>query len=364
MERQIRLQPHCKHIATIPRMTDIDRILEVAQKAGRKAAALCRAVHASTPESMDKGDKSPVTIADYGSQALILRAISAEFPDHAIIAEEGSEHLRESAGEDGAAEIVKLVNDVIGTDDSTGSADFDQVCAWIDHAGPAIPADAASPTLAHEFTWSIDPIDGTKGFLRRQQYAIAIGLLRHGIPFAGVMVCPNLPIDLANPNGQRGVMYVAAEGRGTTRVPLDGGESSPAAASSNGNPADWRVLGSVESAHGDPALVVKMMEEAGIAGGFVRYDSQAKYGIIAEGAAEVYLRPRSRPDYRENIWDHVAGVIVAQEAGGLVTDTDGKPLDFTIGSKLTENRGVLATASAEVTQSVVSGIVSAEKALA
>ncbi len=366
--------------ATISAMTDVDRILEVAQDAGRKAAALCRAVHASTPESMDKSDKSPVTIADYGSQAVILRAIASAFPNHAIIAEEGSEHLRESAGADGAAKIVKLVNDVIGgdganpnngtkTDANNGdlAADFEQVCNWIDHAGPATPAangDAASATLAHEFTWSIDPIDGTKGFLRRQQYAIAIGLLRNGVPFAGVMVCPNLPVDLGSPEGQKGVMYVAADGRGTTRVPLDGGESGPANASTNPDSTAWRVLGSVESAHGDPALVVKMMEEANIAGGFVRYDSQVKYGIIAEGAAEVYLRPRSRPDYRENIWDHVAGVIVAQEAGGLVTDTDGKPLDFTLGTKLTENRGVLATAGRAVTDAVVAGIAAAEKALA
>ena len=344
-------------------MTDVDRILEVAQDAGRKAAALCRAVHASTPESMDKGDKSPVTIADYGSQAVILRAIAAAFPDHAIIAEEGSEHLRESAGDDGAAKIVKLVNDVISAD-GADAADFDQVCAWIDHAGPATPADAKSATLAHEFTWSIDPIDGTKGFLRRQQYAVAIGLLRNGVPYAGVMVCPNLPVDLNNPEGQVGVMYVAAEGRGCTRVPIDGGDSGPANASTNPDSTGWRVLGSVESAHGDPALVVKMMEEANIAGGFVRYDSQVKYGIIAEGAAEVYLRPRSKPDYRENIWDHVAGVIVAQEAGGVVTDTDGKPLDFTLGKKLTENRGVLATASQAVTDAVVAGIAAAEKALA
>ncbi len=338
-------------------MSDVKRILEVAQAAGRQAAALCRAVHATTPESMDKSDKSPVTIADYGSQALILRALGAAFPMHGVISEEGSEHLRASAGEEGAARIVGLVNDVISDDPADSAeagsatpADFDQVCAWIDHAGAA---DA-------EFTWAIDPIDGTKGFLRRQQYAIAIGLLRDGVPFAGVMVCPNLPVDLARPDGQLGVMYVAAMGLGTSRIPLDGGTVGPAITSEGIDPGKWRVLGSVESAHGDPKLVVRMMEEAGILGGFVRYDSQVKYGIIAEGAAEIYLRPRSRPDYRENIWDHVAGVIVAQEAGGKVTDMDGKPLDFTLGSKLLENRGVLATAGGAVHDTVVNGIAEAE----
>ena len=329
-------------------MTDVQKILEVAQAAGRKAAVVCRAVHAQTPESMDKGDKSPVTIADYGSQAVILRELAAAFPDHGVISEEGSEHLRESAGDEGVATIVSLVNEATGE-----NADFDQVCAWIDHEG----VDGA------EYTWAIDPIDGTKGFLRRQQYAIAIGLMRNGVPFAGVMVCPNLPVDLNQPDGAKGVMYVAAQGQGCQRIPLDGGDAAAAQSSQSDDPASWRVLGSVESSHGDPKLVVTMMEEAGVQGGFVRYDSQVKYGIIAEGAAEIYLRPRSKPDYRENIWDHVAGVICCQEAGGVVTDVDGKPLDFTLGKKLLENRGVLATGNPEMHEQVVAGIAAAEAAL-
>jgi 3'(2'), 5'-bisphosphate nucleotidase len=326
-------------------MTSIERILEVAREAGRQAALLCRAVHADTPESMDKSDKSPVTIADYGSQAVILRQIQSAFPDHGVISEEGSEHLRESAGEEGTAKIVKLVSDVIG-----GESNFEEVCGWIDHAG----VDGA------EYTWAIDPIDGTKGFLRRQQYAIAIGLMRNGVPFAGVMVCPNLPVDLNNPEGQVGVMFAAAKGHGTVSVPIDGGEEAPISVSQSEDPADWRVLGSVESAHGDPSLVVAMMESVGVGGGFVRYDSQVKYGIVANGTGEIYVRPRSKPDYRENIWDHVAGVIVCEEAGGRVTDVDGKPLDFTLGQKLLENRGVLATCGGVVHDMIVAGLAVAE----
>ena len=86
-----------------------------------------------------------------------------------------------------------------------------------------------------------------------------------------------------------------------------------------------------------------VIAQAGLGGGMVRLDSQVKYGAVAAGMAEVYLRPRSRPDYRENIWDHAAGVAVVTEAGGRVTDVDGAPLDFTRGPKLVDNRGVLAT---------------------
>jgi len=51
----------------------------------------------------------------------------------------------------------------------------------------------------------------------------------------------------------------------------------------------------------------------------------------------------AQPNYREKIWDQAAGALVVTEAGGLVTDLDGKPLDFTAGRNLVNNRGVLAS---------------------
>ena len=50
-----------------------------------------------------------------------------------------------------------------------------------------------------------------------------------------------------------------------------------------------------------------------------------------------------KPDYRENIWDHAAGAIVVEEAGGRVTDLYGKPLNFADGSKMVDNRGVVVS---------------------
>jgi 3'(2'), 5'-bisphosphate nucleotidase len=330
--------------------TSLDAVLLTAMEGGRRAAHVCRAVLAEapdTPDAMAKLGKEPVTVADYGSQAVILEAVARAFPEHGVISEEGSAHLRESsadggAGADGETEqVMRITSAALGRE-----VDFEQVCDWIDHDG----------VEGAEYTWAIDPIDGTKGFLRREQYAVAIGILRNGKPWAGVMVCPNLPVDLDQPDGQRGVMYVAGEGMGTRRIPIDGGPEVGATVSAAANPADWRVLGSVESAHGDPALVLAMMKQAGVGGGFVRYDSQVKYGVVAEGAAEIYVRPRSHPEYRENIWDHAAGVIVCQEAGGRVTDLDGAALDFTLGRKLEQNRGILATAGGEVHEAVLEAL--------
>jgi 3'(2'), 5'-bisphosphate nucleotidase len=74
-------------------------------------------------------------------------------------------------------------------------------------------------------------------------------------------------------------------------------------------------------------------------------DSQAKYGILARGEVTLYLRVPSaaEPGYKENIWDHAAGSIIAEEAGGKVTDTLGRPLDFSSGIKMEKNQGVLVS---------------------
>ena len=63
------------------------------------------------------------------------------------------------------------------------------------------------------------------------------------------------------------------------------------------------------------------------------------------GEASLYIRlPNPAfPDYRECIWDHAAGLIVVEEAGGTVTDANGTPLNFLTGKRMHENRGIVAT---------------------
>jgi 3'(2'), 5'-bisphosphate nucleotidase len=305
-------------------------LLDIGRAAARAASLVCLGVleeAPAAPDAMAKLGKEPVTIADYGSQAVILEAVSAAFPEHAVIAEEGAAHFTDHAGDAGAEQIVRLVSKALDRE-----VPLDEVLGWIDHTGGE-----------SEYTWVIDPIDGTKGFLRRDQFAIAVGLMRAGEPYAGVLGCPHLPHDLDDPDGPRGLLFWAERGRGAFVEPLQGGEPHPIRVSDTADRDAIRMLGSVESAHGDPALVQAVIARAGLGGGFVRLDSQVKYGAVAAGMAEVYLRPRSRPDYRENIWDHAAGVAVVTEAGGRVSDLDGRPLDFSLGKRLEENRGVLAT---------------------
>jgi 3'(2'), 5'-bisphosphate nucleotidase len=99
---------------------------------------------------------------------------------------------------------------------------------------------------------------------------------------------------------------------------------------------------SVEAGHSSQGDAADIARKLGITKPSVRMDSQAKYGSIARGAGDLYLRLPVKKDYQEKIWDHAAGDLIVREAGGEVTDTEGKRLDFSHGRTLKENKGVIA----------------------
>lgn len=66
--------------------------------------------------------------------------------------------------------------------------------------------------------WALDPIDGTKGFLRGGQYAVCLGLIVDGEVVVGVTGCPNLPVDFSKPEGEKGVLFTAVKGHGAFSV--------------------------------------------------------------------------------------------------------------------------------------------------
>src|SRR5262245_59401400 len=104
-----------------------ERELEVAIDAVRRASMLCRAVQAQiTQETLAKKDRSPVTVADFGSQALVCQALHAAFPDDPIVAEEDSSELTKA---ENAAILDRVVHYVRS---SHAQAARDTVCQWID----------------------------------------------------------------------------------------------------------------------------------------------------------------------------------------------------------------------------------------
>jgi 3'(2'), 5'-bisphosphate nucleotidase len=117
--------------------------------------------------------------------------------------------------------------------------------------------------------------------------------------------------------------------------------------SQRADPAQARLLRSFESGHTNVDQIDDFAHALGIHAEPVRMDSQAKYAVLAAGDGDLLLRllSPSKLDYREKIWDQAAGSLVVQEAGGMITDLDGKPLDFTAGRSLHNNRGILASNS-------------------
>jgi 3'(2'), 5'-bisphosphate nucleotidase len=305
--------------------------LEVAVEAVVAASRLCAAAQRGREEvvAATKADRSPVTVADYGSQAIVCRALAAAFPGDAVLAEEHSaELLAEGGPELGAA----LVSAVRGSLDP--GAQLPAICEWIEHGRGG----------SSERKWILDPVDGTKGFLRGGQYAIALALLEGGELRLGVMGCPNLMCE-----DQRGCLFTAERGAGAFEAPLsDPARRRPITASSAARTADLVFVESVESAHADHDAHARIRESLGAAREPLRMDSQGKYGVVARGEADVYLRlPNpNTPEYRQKAWDHAAGALVVAEAGGRATDVFGRELDFASGARLVKSRGAVATGDA------------------
>lgn len=103
---------------------------------------------------------------------------------------------------------------------------------------------------------------------------------------------------------------------------------------------------SVEAGHSNQGDAAQIAQKLGITRPSVRMDSQAKYGSIARGAGDIYLRLPVSKTYQEKIWDHAAGDLIVREAGGQVTDVLGRRLDFGHGRTLAENKGVIAAPAA------------------
>jgi len=260
----------------------------------------------------------------------VARRLAEQLPGSTLIGEESAEALRLEEGIDTLDQVTLFVRRLVP------DATPEEVCGLIDRGSGDPPA---------EF-WTLDPIDGTKGFLRRDQYAVALGKIERGVVTIGVLGCPDLVASSEPaPNGA-GSLVVAVRGEGTWWQPLVGnGRWQQLRVSDRTEPANARILHSVEKAHTNTDEIGSLAAHLGIAAPQVPLDSQAKYAVLAAGAGDVLLRLISpkRPDYKEKIWDQAAGSLVITEAGGRITDLDGKPLDFAHGRSLEKNRGILAT---------------------
>jgi len=286
---------------------------------------------------MRKDDRSPVTVADFAAQAVVVHVLTEALGPILLIAEEDAFALRQQIA-DGDRSLAVSVLEAVRT--AWVDATMDMVLDAIDvGAGNHEQRDSAGH-------WTLDPIDGTKGFLRGQQYAISLAWIEEGAPLIGVLGCPNLSSDFNRPFDDpdpHGTLYFAVAGEGLYELPADDVNVEPIHIRRlEKDPNEpLRLCESVDGSHTSHSRAERVMQQLGASVEPARLDGQGKYAVVGRGQADIYLRLPRGDGYIERIWDHAAGAVVAQEGGCAVTDVYGKPLDFGLGSRLEKNRGVV-----------------------
>lgn len=299
-------------------MIDLKPILD----AVRLAAQVTRRIRESDIGAHDKGVKDPVTIADYAAQAVLCRAVSRAFPDDAVLGEERGEVFNTMMSDTERLAVARYVSETIGE-----TVTVDQVRDWLDYG-----RDRDSDRV-----WTIDPIDGTKGYIAGRRYAVGVGLLDGHLPVAAVIGAPD-------PEDRDGGLIFYGQGSAAYVESMSGGKASRIAVTAETNTRKWRAVESFEKTHGNFSRPSHVYETLGISRGSVSsLDSMVKYTMIACGDAELFLRFPRDASWVNMAWDHVPGVALLQAAGGVVTDLDGSLLDFSTGARMTANKGMVGT---------------------
>lgn len=314
-------------------MSDLSTKAEAAREGVLLASLVCRQVQSSLGRvrEITKDDRSPVTIADYAAQAIVAWTLRERLGEVILVGEESSTFLRQDEHRAHLEATLSAVRQI-----------------WQDWTEDDLlrAIDLGRGDAHHPAYWTLDPIDGTKGFLRGQQYAVSLAYIESGEPAIGVMGCPALPrnfgasMDEADP---RGCLYVAIRGSGVTEEDCVDGDTDRTSINrsthTQGDPIT--ICASVEEAHSDQSGTGRVLARIGAEPDPLRLDSQAKYAVVARGQADAYLRLPTRKGYVERIWDHAAGAVVAEECGCSVTDIHGRVLDFSQGEGLEKNKGIV-----------------------
>lgn len=342
-------------------------LLDAARVAVLRASHVCRLVQSSLDRvrAITKDDQSPVTVADFAAQAVVAMTLRERLGPFALIAEESSAFLRDPSHHSHLDAALHAARQI--WPDMTADVLLDAIDLGNHHlSGSASTSPAGVNARGH---WTLDPIDGTKGFLRGHQYAVCLAYIVGADPIVAALGCPNLPIDHAAPLDSvdpRGSVYLAIKSTSGTisQAPC----VLPASDSSHVPPTSLErvrrtsdecpiLVESFEPSHSRQEAASSIMQRviAGLARDgsrascspgttavpTVRVDSQCKYALVARGQADVYLRLPSKRGYIEKIWDHASGSLVASQAGCIVTDARGRALDFSCGAELTRNRGIV-----------------------
>ena len=304
----------------------IDLVAVATQWAARFAEQLAGQADGSGAKS----DASPVTAADLALQAFIGQSLAGIDGGVSLVGEESSAIFgaTDAAAARGDSALFRRTEKLASTIDSTlrGTALIE-----------AIDRGTADGRAREQ--WVVDPIDGTRGYLRGLQYCVCLAFIRDGVPIVGIAGCPRL--------GPNGMLIAAVRGVGVLQWQLDALDAPPtmprASNARSGTIVACESTGVSDRARerlrriaetlGEP-LIVRPME------------SQCKFALVATGDADLAIRLASaNPNgQRDMIWDYAGAVTFVEEAGGRMTDCRGEPLRFGRGRSIERNAGILCTA--------------------
>ncbi|CCH62248.1 hypothetical protein TBLA_0G03110 [Henningerozyma blattae CBS 6284] len=332
--------------------------LVVATQAVRKASLLTRRIQSQVISNRNnstiiKDDKSPVTVGDFAAQTIIINTIKANFPNDSIVGEESADDLSDEF----LSRILSLINenDEIYTRDYPCEDDVypfkdgqDFPLATTDDVRRVINMGNYQGGRSGRF-WCLDPIDGTKGFLRGDQFSVCLAFIVDGKPQIGCVGCPNLSLE--SYGGQDttgfdkfGYLYRAHRDHGAfiSVASLPRLNWSALKCNTLTDTNQMVSLEGVERAHSDHDEQDMIKSRLGMKQ--TRHlDSNVKYCLLASGLGDAYLRIPLTMEFQEKIWDHAAGNVIVLESGGIHTDAmENVPLDFGNGRTLA-TKGVIAT---------------------
>ncbi|XP_041024870.1 PAP-specific phosphatase HAL2-like [Juglans microcarpa x Juglans regia] len=363
--------------------------LDVAVRAVQMACSLCQRVQdslisKSNDQIKSKDDNSPVTVADWSVQATVSWLLSEYFgrKNLSIVAEEDVQKLSKADASELLVAVVNIVNECLAEaprfglkcpDKALGTSEVLEAISHCNSSG--------GPTGRF---WTLDPVDGTLGFVRGDQYAIALALIEDGEVVLGVLGCPNYPMrkewlsyhhryhriitKLTPPTSEswdKGFVTYAMKGSGkawmqpllqSNKKLVWPNSARPVRVSSIDDPGSATFCEPVERANSSHSFTAGLAHTMGLRKQPLRVYSMVKYAAIARGDAEIFMK-FARAGYKEKIWDHAAGVVIIQEAGGMVTDARGNPLDFSKGIYLEGlDRGVIASAGPKLHDKIISAV--------
>ncbi|MCJ7649869.1 MAG: hypothetical protein MUP85_14755 [Candidatus Lokiarchaeota archaeon] len=261
-------------------------------------------------QSYQKEDDSPVTIADYATQIYIINKIMEQFPDDQIIAEEDDSSFIDDIAKRSINSCYEALN-------IEGNINIEKSLMKKDKYSKR--------------QWTVDPIDGTKGYQEGLSYAIGIGLMINSDPKICAIAVPNY-----KKFGK--AIFISEKDKGS-KFATNTSEFKPIKVSHQSHLKQAKMC---HSLHYDEPWVMEFAKRAEITN-FIQIDSMAKFCMIADGTADLYVKPMNKS--RSFAWDFLPGILLVQEAGGTVTDLRGSKIEFNNDKCIVSTPGLIASNS-------------------